>query len=777
MEVSPLNIPMKKDVFFRVISLVLVLGLNLYFRSFTINFPQLRQQARNEIEQKTHQRVSAYINKKFPRRDNLAKKKLIKQRLASFRKRNRVRLNKLIDKRYLELKDKYQDENGTTYLMELDCWHWARYTENVLRLGHPGDTTKNGRQWDNLMLAPQGAGVGNPFLFYLSAFLYKIFSYFWPTPLFTFLFYLPLFFTAVFITVLYFFTLRWGNLCALISSLFVGLAPIFLPRNSAGWFDTDILNLLLPLLVVWMYILAYDTQNRKKRIFWIVLSGFWVGLFSYAWIGWWFIFLIVITSQFYNKERLLYLGLFLGASLFWIIVFSGTGPLFSLFRQVREALTLNSPQLVSVWPNTFATVSEFRKASLLQIIDVTGGVYLAIPAFFCLLNLLLDVLRKAKKETPGEQTGIILAVWFCFMFFASYKGGIRFAMFLLLPLGISLGRIMNEAYAFFRENRKNLGVWLILLISSGFIVNFALNGYKAASKIFPLMDDTWHRMLSALKEKTPEDAVINSWWDYGDWFKAVSRRRVIFDGHSQNTPQAHWVARVLLANDEEEAVNILRMLNNGGNQGFEIINAQLQNPYQSSFLLNRALRREPQAIAALPAQVHKFLSLKPAKAYFIVDYSMLSMMQSISFLGNWDFQGEAKRLVLPATSKFYTGLLKGQDKGEVALFEKGLVYIPHKGEIYAYSQEGGDFLKPQSLFILKDGELQETIFSRSQLEYSILVLPAKEGYQAIKLSPALAKSLFVRLYFLNAAGLRHFKPFLEEKTGEGYIRVFEIIWD
>ena len=52
-----------------------------------------------------------------------------------------------------------------------------------------------------------------------------------------------------------------------------------------------------------------------------------------------------------------------------------------------------------------------------------------------------------------------------------------------------------------------------------------------------------------------------------------------------------------------------------------------------------------------------------------------------------------------------------------------------------------------------------------------------DNYHMLLLSRDLANSLFVRLYFLNGLGLRHFKPFIEAGTPGNYIRVFEITWD
>ena len=62
--------------------------------------------------------------------------------------------------------------------------------ENVYYLGHPGDEVIKGKQLDKLMLAPDGVIITwENFLFYSSAFLYKVVLFFNPSvPLLTFLF-------------------------------------------------------------------------------------------------------------------------------------------------------------------------------------------------------------------------------------------------------------------------------------------------------------------------------------------------------------------------------------------------------------------------------------------------------------------------------------------------------------------------------------------------------------------------------------------------------------
>ncbi len=297
---------MKKNIIL-ILSLALAVGLNIYFRSFPVNFPQLKTQAKKMVESMVEQRTFEDTHRRFPQFYPLAKEKIAQTRLSEYQKQNKEEIDKQAKELYTRLKDRFQDDTGQTYMMELDCWHWSRYTENIVRTGHPGDEIVYGKQWDLLMLAPLGSYMNwDQFLYYFSAYLYKFFSLFKQMPLFSFLFYLPLFFSAAFIVILYMLVYRGGgNLAALIACLFIGLSPIFMPRSCAGWFDKDILSLLFPVLIVWTYLMALDARSLQQRLAKICFSSFWVGVFCFTWMFWWFIFVIIII---YEAVSLLYLS-------------------------------------------------------------------------------------------------------------------------------------------------------------------------------------------------------------------------------------------------------------------------------------------------------------------------------------------------------------------------------------------------------------------------------------------------------------------------------------
>jgi len=67
----------------------------------------------------------------------------------------------------------------------------------------------------------------------------------------------------------------------------------------------------------------------------------------------------------------------------------------------------------------------------------------------------------------------------------------------------------------------------------------------------------WTNALEWIKENTPEDALIVSWWDYGYWITVNTGRKTVADGATLNETQIRALAR-LLTGDEGEANYILR---------------------------------------------------------------------------------------------------------------------------------------------------------------------------------------------------------------------------
>ena len=71
---------------------------------------------------------------------------------------------------------------------------------------------------------------------------------------------------------------------------------------------------------------------------------------------------------------------------------------------------------------------------------------------------------------------------------------------------------------------------------------------------------SWLNALAWIRDNTPRDAVIASWWDYGYWITEIGNRTSLVDNATFNATQIAWIADAFMSN-ETKAVGILRKYN------------------------------------------------------------------------------------------------------------------------------------------------------------------------------------------------------------------------
>lgn len=828
----------------------LCVGVNIYIRLFPAYFPQFKKEAVKLAESRILSEVDKYVNESYPNYEPQAKEAVVIKELEK-RLNNRVEFNRKVREEYVKLRDFYQDDKGQTYLLELDPYQWMRNTENVLKYGYPGDKKSGDAVYDTYMLAPVGLQIGNiRFLFYSSMYLYKGFSFFFRgIPLGTFLFYLPVFYSLIFFSLLYLFLKKnFSHLGAVMGTLFIGFNKIFIERSSAGWFDNDVLNLIWPLLIVWCVGESLRKKDNILRLlFYAVAASFFYGVYVFTWIGAWFIFLVIGGFYIYTimnnhlvyyketfkktfKENLYYLisgGVFLAGSIIFCFFIARINIIQFVYDNMISNLGLGKPVSPSIWPNTYYTVGELKVSSLTGIADDLYGPSVCMISLFSMFWIFLKEKRSEKKDFVN-----IMFFWFLFMFYAALKGK-RFIVYLSLPLGFFFGgfvsdvcqRIINKVMINLKAKLAVIGAFAVLFFVS---INFMFIGaLNSATSLYPLMNDNWNKALTYVKENTPRDAILNSWWDYGNLFKAIADRRVIFDGQSQNNSIAYWMAKVILTKDELEALRILRMLNNASNTTYDLLNKYITNPFECFVVLKELLgvNRE---------EAGKFLSEKkipqeaidkvcndlynqPAPAYFIVEASIFNKISSISFLGNWDFvklyvyrnlakpkeqvlsdlqsifklspletekyYGEVNALAKNSLTEasfshslyFYRTPEAGKLEGNHLCFNNGFLYDLDSKQSIFYSQKYQSYQVPKKIVFYNGTSEEDMRVENGTFDKAITLIKTAGTYKSVILDESLIDSLYFRMHVLKGEGLTYFEPFyMDDDSG---IYVYRIKWE
>jgi hypothetical protein len=202
----------------------------------------------------------------------------------------------------------------------------------------------------------------------------------------------------------------------------------------------------------------------------------------------------------------------------------------------------------------------------------------------------------------------------------------------------------------------------------------------------------------------------------------------------------------------------------------------------------------------------------PGPAVLVVDDSLAWKMNSISYLANWDvvraqmleavgrlsrsdfvarfgdsgvepstasrFYDEARALRPDERSSwvsqragFYEEPSLGQERDGEVSFSNGFIYrIKDKTLV---SRTGRI---PQSFFTVEEGQIVETPMREANINFSVFILKNADGYWCLRLDRSVARTLFVKLYFLEGTGLRHFSLVKKTRQEGRFVKVFAVDW-
>ena len=312
----------------------------------------------------------------------------------------------------------------------------------------------------------------------------------------------------------------------------------------------------------------------------------------------------------------LIIGVFYIASFIFLILASHSDGYFRVpLNALSTSNTLDRAIIPDFWPNVLTTVAELNKSSLGEAIGAMGG---KLFFFASLAGMLLLILPRSKRwhwqhyllfaaggcvaaylVTSGSVTkwttltllalpigftlllyftrddkidagaALIVLVWYLATIYATYSG-VRFIELMIPAFGIAFAVAAGRVYEWSSEYLAQELKWnrylvntLIFAIIALMLIQPVRSGEGTARGYIPSIDDSWWNTLTKINEESAPDAIINSWWDFGHWFKYVADRRVTADGTTQGTHVPRWLGLALVSPDEHESISVLRMLDCG----------------------------------------------------------------------------------------------------------------------------------------------------------------------------------------------------------------------
>jgi len=338
-----------------------------------------------------------------------------------------------------DYKSYYQDQNGLPYFSEMDSYYNYRLTQDYIDHGYLGDTIQNGTPWDLHSYYPYGrSAVYPPLIAIITAFVYTLFNSFTNVPLNAVAIWVAPFVASLAVIPAYLFVRRitndYGGIAA---GLLVATTYQYFQHTFAGFFDTDMFNMLFPILIVWFFVESIRAKDIRNRSIFIALSVVSMLVYSAAWEGWWTIFYVVIGSGiiyllvsnylfnmktvkpfkeypdkvkwFMDQPVLFSLVVFAVASSLLMIIYLGfSGFLGALANAIGASQIQNTIQGTG-YPNIYVTVGELNPPTFWNVIEGIGGILpfalgiLVIPLFLWKLKPDNDG-RVKEVKAPKRKT-------------------------------------------------------------------------------------------------------------------------------------------------------------------------------------------------------------------------------------------------------------------------------------------------------------------------------------------------------------------------------------
>ena len=335
----------------------------------------------------------------------------------------------------------------------------------------------------------------------------------------------------------------------------------------------------------------------------------------------------------------------------------------------------------------------------------------------------------------------------------------------------------------------------MFLVLTLFLIAPIKESYSISQGVTPAVDDAWFVILENLKVNSDPSSIITSWWDYNHMFKAIADRRVTFDGGSQNTPQAYWVGKLFLSDDERVSIGIARMLNCGGNKAFDEVDKHLTNIPDSVALVNEIItvdrwHAENLLVERLSMSydetesVLQYTHCEPPESYIIASGDMVGKSGVWGHFGSWDFYKAEEVFSTPkeqrigklADADSYAAGWPSYSGNQVECWgEEGLLACDLGGSELRLNLEtkavNSSVFPEQIVYENDSGVISVKLNSSSGFS---LIIP---GNQGVLSHPTQASSLFTKMYFFEGKGLDCFELFDKQTRINGErIYVYKADW-
>ena len=576
--------------------------------------------------------------------------------------------------------DEFRDENGDTYLHDMDSYFYSRKVREFADTGIDLQATRSDDKLRGPISEKDNAIDSFAFPAFVSI-IWRIVRLFSKNiPFIRFIRFMgPIISSLACIPAYLFVKKRTNWLGGLTAGFIAATCPAFFGQTGFGCFDTDLVLYVLPLTFMCCFIEAIQEKDSKKQLIWTIASCLAYLVLTYTWVSHTiyfylavglscvFVFFTLIREKFNFKKSFEYKE-FKPAVIFIVVLTAITLLVdkaidVSVFGNLLNILKGKDVFSIGVYPDPGKYVSELTSIPWLAggiksaldggqrgIINRMGGLFQVLLALATLIYLFSKGIKYFRRNTDENRNyyilGVVLILWIiCGLL--CLKGGSRFTKIPAIPMSLTTGIGMGLLY----KHAKNKEVtYSAIFITIAFILFIpSLAALDQAKNQNPSANDGLTDISDWVKDNAKDDAIIISWWDYGYYYQFRSGKTAAADGGVFNGRYYYWLANIFISNDEHLSSAISKMIAYSGTEASYLADEYMGSPKKGCEMLKEILVLEKNEAARVlkdkyklsNEQINKLLKYSHADEgrdiIIVVTKDMLTKIKPISYYAKFDF--------------------------------------------------------------------------------------------------------------------------------------------
>ena len=561
-----------------------------------------------------------------------------------------------------------------------------------------------------------------------------------------------------------------------IAALLASIAWSYYNRTMAGYYDTDMLNIVLPIFLLWSLVWAINTNHDKFLLitaldilayrWWypqsIALESAFFGLIlAYALI---FdrknlfnfkllaimLFAMLMTSElirlpivmalyfiFKNKNLDKYVYYILAAAVVTFFVTGGLDPIVLRLKLYIFKDSVNATQ-AGLGLHFFTVMQTVREAGHVEFSEFASRISGSVPAFILSVGGYIWLSYRYRV--------MLLALPLIGLGFLAESGGLRFTIYAVVPLAFGaafvIAELANKMPSYFTQYAT--------LFIGGFLVLFPNILHVKEYQVPTVFNKEEVVMLDNLKKKTSRGDYVVSWWDYGYPLRYYSDVFTLIDG-AKHEGDVNFPVSYILSKPQDAAAKMARLDVEYDAKGIKISEENSKKSEANRTKVSSNIEEMTKAsgfkdtndfLTALESGAKINMAKKTKDVYLYLPYRMLSIYPTITLFSNLDLMSGSRY----ADPLFLMAQATNEDEHSIYL-QNGIAINKASAKV-----KFGDKELPINRFIktgyLQNGKLSIETKQLSSMGGVNVIYMASYG-QFLILDEATYNSTFIQLFVLE----------------------------